>query len=84
MGRILQFAPLIGVMALSACETMQGAGRDMQSAGAVLTEQSVNTQSQMGQTPGQPYTAQQGFGATAPAAPYGAAPAPYAPTPVPY
>ncbi|MTH64441.1 entericidin A/B family lipoprotein [Paracoccus shanxieyensis] len=76
MGRMLQFAPLIGLMAVSACETMQGAGRDMQSAGALLTEQSANTQTQMGQTPGQPYVAPGGaaYGATGTAAPYSPGP----------
>ena len=32
---------LLAVLALSACETMQGAGRDMQSAGALLSEQAL-------------------------------------------
>jgi predicted small secreted protein len=31
--------PLLAVMALSACETVKGAGRDMQTAGAVVTSE---------------------------------------------
>lgn len=51
MRRLISLAPLLAVMAISACETIQGAGRDMQSAGQLLTEQGYNTQTQMGQTP---------------------------------
>ncbi|MBD9525692.1 MULTISPECIES: entericidin A/B family lipoprotein [Paracoccus] len=54
MRRILHLAPILAVMAVSACETMQGAGRDMQTAGALLTDQAATSQTQMGQ---QPYTA---------------------------
>lgn len=39
---------LLAVTAVSACETMQGAGRDMQSAGQLLTDQAATTQSQGG------------------------------------
>jgi entericidin B len=31
--------PLLAVMAVSACETVKGAGRDMQTAGAVVTSE---------------------------------------------
>ena len=54
MRRLISLAPLLVVMAVSACETVQGAGRDMQSAGQILTEQGYNTQTQMGQTPATP------------------------------
>ncbi len=48
MRRILPFALLAAVTAVSACETMQGAGRDMQTAGQLLTQQSANSQTQLG------------------------------------
>lgn len=48
MRRILPWAMLMAAMAVSACETMQGAGRDMQTAGALLTEQAANSQTQIG------------------------------------
>ncbi|MFT4013582.1 MAG: entericidin A/B family lipoprotein [Paracoccus sp. (in: a-proteobacteria)] len=48
MRRILPWAMLIAATMVSACETMQGAGRDMQSAGALLTEQAANSQTQIG------------------------------------
>ncbi|MDT1062893.1 entericidin A/B family lipoprotein [Paracoccus sp. CPCC 101403] len=51
MGQFLRFAPLLGIVALGACETMQGAGRDMQTAGALLTDQAANSQTQMGTYP---------------------------------
>lgn len=51
MRRLISLIPLLVVMAVSACETIQGAGRDMQSAGQILTEQGYNTQTQLGQTP---------------------------------
>lgn len=51
MGRIFKLTPLLALMAIAGCETMQGAGRDMESAGQVLTQQSANAQTQMGQTP---------------------------------
>ncbi|MTH76167.1 entericidin A/B family lipoprotein [Paracoccus aestuariivivens] len=51
MRRLLPLAPVLAVMALSACETMQGAGRDMQTAGALLTDQAATSQTQMGQQP---------------------------------
>ncbi len=47
MSRIIPGTMLLAVLALSACETMQGAGRDMQSAGALLSEQAANGQTQM-------------------------------------
>ncbi|MDS9466124.1 entericidin A/B family lipoprotein [Paracoccus sp. MBLB3053] len=51
MRRIIQFAPLLGLMAVSACETIQGAGRDLQTAGQAITQQGYESQSQMGQAP---------------------------------
>ncbi|HWL56938.1 MAG TPA: hypothetical protein VNQ78_09735 [Paracoccus sp. (in: a-proteobacteria)] len=61
MGQYLRLAPLLGFMALGACETVQGAGRDMQTAGAMLTDQAATSQTQMGYaptaTPTDPYAA---------------------------
>jgi len=36
---------------LAGCETMQGAGRDMHTAGQLLSEQAANSQSQMAPGP---------------------------------
>ena len=47
MSKIFPLSMLAAVLALSACETMQGAGRDMQTAGAALTEQATASQTQM-------------------------------------
>lgn len=54
MKRLLPLGLLLAVTAVSACETMQGAGRDMQTAGQMLTEQSANSQTQMGMQPAAP------------------------------
>lgn len=51
MRRIFPLGLMAAVTALAGCETMQGAGRDMQTAGVVLTEQSANAQTQMGGYP---------------------------------
>lgn len=40
--RIIMLVPLLAITALSACETVQGAGRDMQTAGRMITEQSYS------------------------------------------
>ncbi len=43
---------LLGVMALSACETVEGAGRDMQNAGQAIEGEAQQTQAeQRAQTP---------------------------------
>lgn len=44
MRRILQLTPLLAMLALAACQTMQGAGRDMQTAGQALTQESINVE----------------------------------------
>lgn len=54
MRHLIRLAPLAGLIALAACETVQGAGRDMQSAGQVLTQQGYQAQTQLGQTPAAP------------------------------
>lgn len=38
---------LLPLLALAACETVQGAGRDLQTAGAVVTDKAPNAQSGM-------------------------------------
>jgi predicted small secreted protein len=38
---------LLLTLAVAGCETMQGAGRDMQTAGQMLTQQSAESQAQM-------------------------------------
>lgn len=68
MRRITYLAPAIAVLALAACETIQGAGRDMQSAGQMITQQGYNNSPQSQSAPqyGQatvqdPYAGQAGF-----------------------
>lgn len=55
MRRISYMAPLLALVALTACETVQGAGRDMQTAGQMITQQGYSTSPQSYQgTPQQP------------------------------
>lgn len=42
--KFLGAAALLAVMALSACETVQGAGRDVQAAGAAVSQESAEVQ----------------------------------------
>lgn len=44
MPRSLTLLPLLALIAVAACETVEGAGRDIQSAGEVLTEEAQETQ----------------------------------------
>ncbi|WP_199257547.1 entericidin A/B family lipoprotein [Paracoccus binzhouensis] len=44
MRHILRAAPLIALLALAACQTVQGAGRDIQSAGQVIARESQEAQ----------------------------------------
>lgn len=39
--------PLLALIALAACETVKGAGRDLQSAGAAITTEADQVQSGM-------------------------------------
>lgn len=39
--------PLLALMALAACETVKGAGRDLQSAGATIASEASQVQSDM-------------------------------------
>ncbi|MFC3570028.1 entericidin A/B family lipoprotein [Paracoccus sp. TOH] len=45
MRRILRVTPVLALLALAACQTVQGAGRDMQSAGQAITRESQEAQS---------------------------------------
>lgn len=40
----LVMLPLIAVLGLAACETVEGAGRDLQTAGAVVTNEAQDAQ----------------------------------------
>jgi predicted small secreted protein len=42
--KYLTLIPLLAMMILSACETVQGAGRDLQTAGEAITEESQQSQ----------------------------------------
>ena len=42
--KYLTLVPLLAMMILSACETVQGAGRDLQTAGEAITEESQDAQ----------------------------------------
>lgn len=44
MPRTLSLIPLLALLVAAACETVEGAGRDIQSAGEVLTEEAQETQ----------------------------------------
>ena len=43
--KLATLLPLLAILLLSACETVQGAGRDLESAGEAITEESLETQS---------------------------------------
>lgn len=48
MTRLSKFAlPLIALLAVTACETVEGAGRDLQSAGATVSHEARKVQSEM-------------------------------------
>ena len=47
MNRILKLSPILALMALAACETVQGAGRDMQAAGTAVSRDFVELPSQL-------------------------------------
>lgn len=42
--RYLTLLPLLALMILSACETVEGAGRDLETAGEAITEESQDVQ----------------------------------------
>ena len=47
MRRPYALLPLIALLAVTACETVKGAGRDMQSAGATVTDTAQDAKSGM-------------------------------------
>lgn len=47
MRRMLKLTPILALLALAACETVQGAGRDMQAAGGAVSRESREVQSDM-------------------------------------
>lgn len=47
MRRILKLTPILALLALAACETVQGAGRDMQAAGTAVSRESQEAQRDM-------------------------------------
>lgn len=47
MPRLIQITPLLALMALAACETVQGAGRDLQNAGQTITKESASVQQKL-------------------------------------
>lgn len=47
MRNFIRLSPILALMALTACETVQGAGRDLQSAGQVVEQESYEVQQNM-------------------------------------
>lgn len=47
MKRLTILGPVLAILALSACQTMQGAGRDISSAGQTLTQESERVEQGM-------------------------------------
>ena len=47
MSRILKLTPRLALPGLAACETIQGAGRDMQAAGSAVSRESREVQAEM-------------------------------------
>lgn len=45
--KIFGLSAILAVMALTACETMQGAGRDLSTAGQMIEQESAQTQAGM-------------------------------------
>ncbi len=43
----LRLLPLLGLMAVAACETIEGAGRDLNTAGDVITEEAQQAQGEI-------------------------------------
>ena len=44
MPRSLNLLPILAFLAFAACETVEGAGRDLQTAGAVITDEAQDAQ----------------------------------------
>lgn len=47
MRKILNLTPFLLLMAAAACETVQGAGRDIQGAGQAITQESREVQADL-------------------------------------
>lgn len=47
MSRVLKLIPILALLALAACETVQGAGRDMSAAGNAVSRESQKAQADM-------------------------------------
>lgn len=47
MNRLTFLAPLLALFVLSACETVQGAGRDLENAGEAITDEAAETQAEI-------------------------------------
>ena len=47
MPRIFKLFPALALLALAACQTVEGAGRDLQTAGQVVEQESRNAQTGM-------------------------------------
>lgn len=47
MRKLPLLLPLLALIGLTACETVQGAGRDMQNAGAAITDEAQRAEDKM-------------------------------------
>ena len=47
MKHALRLVPLLGLLAMTACNTMAGAGRDISAAGNAVNQEARETQAQM-------------------------------------
>ncbi|KGJ10432.1 entericidin A/B family lipoprotein (plasmid) [Paracoccus versutus] len=47
MRKIIHVSPLLALLVLAACQTVQGAGRDLQSAGQAISRESQEAQAGM-------------------------------------
>ncbi|WP_151720317.1 entericidin A/B family lipoprotein [Gemmobacter serpentinus] len=47
MRMISALIPLVALLGLTACETVQGAGRDMQKAGSAITQEAQRAEQKM-------------------------------------
>ena len=47
MRKFIRLSPVLALIALAACQTAEGAGRDLQTAGQVVEQESRNAQTGM-------------------------------------
>lgn len=45
--KMLKIGVILAVMAVAACETVQGAGRDLQTGGQIIQQESAQTQAEL-------------------------------------